>query len=70
MQIRCQLSCITSLTLTHLAVRFMSFMSSSSSRYFSRTSLMVSPRVFRRTMRLLMRRTLSRLCVVTCGDGW
>ena len=53
-------------TMSHLAVMFMLFMSPSSSRNFSSSSLIVSTRVFSRTMRVLMRRILSRSKVVTC----
>lgn len=41
-------------------------MSPSSSRNFSKSSRMVSTRVFKRTMRFLMRRILSSRSVVTC----
>ena len=50
----------------YLAVRFILFMSPSSSRNFSSSSRIVSTLVFKRTMRFLMRRILSSNNVVTC----
>ncbi len=50
----------------YLAVRFILFMSPSSSRNFSSSSRIVSTLVFNRTMRFLIRRILSSNNVVTC----